>query len=76
MVEHAKAMKSAFALRNILKDRRLLYWDDFRPVQYAQSTVEVGTLLSLYNGLPFEVQVPQNMHDGYWGRKARHPVHA
>ena len=63
----AEAMKSAFALRNILKDKRFLYWDDYRPVQYAQGTVEVGTVLSLFNGLPFEVQMPQNVHDGTLG---------
>ena len=39
-------------------------WDDYRPVQYAQKTVEVWTVLSLYNGLPFEVQVSQSFHDG------------
>ena len=39
-------------------------WDDYRPVQYAQKTVEVSTVLSLYNGLPFEVQVSQSFHDG------------
>ena len=63
----AEAIKSAFALRNILKDKRFLYWDDYRPVQYAQGTVEVGTVLSLFNGLPFEVQMPQNVHDGTLG---------
>ena len=66
-VFHKPALKSAFALRNILKDKRFLYWDDYRPVQYAQATVEVGTVLSLFNGLPFEVQMPQNVHDGTLG---------
>ena len=28
-------MVSKFALRNILKDKRFLLWDDFRPVEYA-----------------------------------------
>ena len=49
-------------------------WDDYRPVQYAQKTVEVSTVLSLYNGLPFEVQVSQSFHDGnpdfWWDRGA------
>ena len=43
---------------------RFLLWDDYRPVQYAQKTVEVSTVLSLFNGLPFEVQVSQSFHDG------------
>ena len=33
-------------------------------MRYAQSTVPVSTILSLFNGLPFEVTVPQNFHDG------------
>ena len=28
-------MVSKFALRNILKDKRFRFWDDFRPVEYA-----------------------------------------
>lgn len=53
-----------FAMRNILKAKRFLLWDDCRPVHYAQQTVEVPTILSLFNGLPFEVQVAQNHQDG------------
>ena len=49
-------------------------WDDYRPVQYAQKTVEVSTMLSLFNGLPFEVQVSQSFNDGNpdfaWARGA------
>ena len=51
-------------MRNILKDKRFLLWDDYRPVLYAQETIEVPTLLSLFNGLPFEVQVAQCHQDG------------
>lgn len=35
-----------------------------RPVHYAQETVEVSTILSLFNGLPFEVNVSQSFNDG------------
>ena len=63
-VFHKPALGSNFALRNILKDKRFLFWDDYRPVEYGQGTVPVATFLSLATGLPFEVQVPQSFHDG------------
>ncbi len=63
-VFHKPALKSNYALRNILNDKKFLFWDDYRPVQYAQATVEVATLLSLFNGFPFEVQVSQSFNDG------------
>ena len=44
--------------------RRFLLWDDYWPVTYAQETVEVSTVLSLFNGLPFEVMVSQSFNDG------------
>ena len=50
-----------------------MFWDDYRPVQYAQSTVEVGTVLSPFNGLPLEVQMPQNVHDGTLGVASQAP---
>ena len=36
--------------RNITKDKRFLFWDDYRPVQFGQSTVPVTTFLNLFNG--------------------------
>lgn len=63
-VFHKPALKSKYALRNIINDKRFLLWDDFRPVHYAQETVEVSTLLSLFNGFPFEVNVSQSFNDG------------
>ena len=63
-VFHKPALKSNYALRNILNNKRFLFWDDYRPVQYAQATVEVSTVLSLFNGHPFEVQVSQSFNDG------------
>jgi hypothetical protein len=64
-VFHKPALGANYPLRNILKDKRFLLWDDFRPVDYAQSTIEVATLLSLLNGLPFEVQTSQAFNDGH-----------
>ncbi|CAK9024990.1 Uncharacterized protein SCF082_LOCUS16872 [Durusdinium trenchii] len=49
---------------NILKEKRFLFWDDFRRVEYGQKTVPVATFLSLFQGQPFEVQVSQSFNDG------------
>ena len=63
-VFHKPALGSSFALRNIVKDKRFLLWDDFRPVEYGQKTIPVTTFLSLFQGQPFEVQVSQSFNDG------------
>lgn len=63
-VFHKPALRSKFALRNLMKDKRFLLWDDYRPVDYAQETVEVSTFLSLFTGQLFEVQVSQAFNDG------------
>jgi hypothetical protein len=63
-VFHKPALGSKFALRNIMKEKRFLLWDDYRPVDYGQETIEVPTFLSLFNGMPFEVQVSQSFNDG------------
>ena len=63
-VFHKPALGSKFALRNILRHKRFLFWDDYRPVEFAQCTVQVSTFLSLFTGQPFEVQVSQSFTDG------------
>ena len=63
-VFHKPALGSSSALRNILKEKRFLFWDDFRPVEYGHRTVPVTTFLSLFQGQPFEVQVSQSFNDG------------
>ena len=63
-VLHKPAIGSKFALRNILRQKRFLLWDDYRPVEYAQNTIQVSTFLSLFTGQPFEVQVSQSFTDG------------
>eukprot|EP00438_Fugacium_kawagutii_P003219 Skav200447 [mRNA] locus=scaffold1922:147746:149470:+ [translate_table: standard] len=63
-VFHKPALGSSFALRNILKEKTFLFWDDYRPVEYGQKTVPVTTFLSLFHGQPFEVQVSQSFNDG------------
>lgn len=73
-VFHKPALGSKFALRNLISNKRFLFWDDYRPVQYAQKTIEVSTFLSLFTGQPFEIQVSQSFNDGnidfQWNRGA------
>jgi len=63
-VFHKPALGSKFALRNITKSKRFIFWDDYRPVEYAMGTVPVATFLSLFEGKPFEVQMSQSFNDG------------
>ena len=64
-VFHKPALGSTFALRNIVKSRRFIFWDDYRPVEYAhKETVPVATFLSLFIGKDTEVQVSQSFNDG------------
>ena len=76
-VFHNPALGSKFALRNIAKDKRFLFWDDYRPVEYAQlvggvPTVGVATFLSLFEGHPFEVNSSQSFSDGNIDFEWRH----
>ena len=63
-VLHKPALNVKFALRNILNEKKFIFWDDYRPVEYAQGTLPVATFLSLFQGQPFEVHVSQAFHDG------------
>jgi hypothetical protein len=64
-VFHKPALGSTFALRNIVKKKRLIFWDDFRPVEFAdKQTVPVATFLSLFIGKDTEIQVSQSFNDG------------
>ena len=54
-----------FALRNWLKDKRLVYWDEFDPVEFANESVFATTTFeNAFGGKWFEVQMAQNHHDG------------
>ena len=56
---------STFALRNIVKGKRFIFWDDFRPVEFAhKDTIPIATFLSLFIGKDTEVQVSQSFNDG------------
>ena len=67
-------------LRGLLKgSKRFIYFDDYRPVEYARlpsnnPTVSVLTFLALFQRQPFDVQVSQSFHDGHpelvWRRGA------
>jgi len=64
-VFHKPALGSTFALRNIVKNKRFIFWDDFRPVEFAhKETVPVATFLSLFIGKETEIQVSQAFSGG------------
>ena len=63
-VHHKPALGSNFPLSNLRRNKRFLFWDDYRFVDYAQETLPVSTFLSLFNGLLFEMQVSQAFNDG------------
>ena len=63
-VFHKPALGSTFPLANIVKEKRFLFWDDYRPVEFAQETIDVATLLSIFNGFPFEVKQSGAFNDG------------
>ena len=59
--------------------KRFIYFDDFRPVEYAalprdNPTLSTTTFLALFQGQPFDVQVSQSFNDGHpevvWRRGA------
>eukprot|EP00435_Cladocopium_sp_Y103_P070863 s313_g36.t1 len=63
-VFHKPALNSSFPLVNLSKHKRFLFFDDFRPIEYAQETIDVGTFLSLFNGHPFEIRQSQAFRHG------------
>ena len=64
-VFHKPALGSTFALWNIIKQKRFIFWGDYRPVEFAHHrTVPVASFLSLFTGKPTEVQVSQSFNDG------------
>ena len=58
-VYHKPALNSNFPLVNLSKNKRFLFFDDFRPIDYAQATIDVSAFLSLFNGHPFEIRQSQ-----------------
>ena len=54
-----------FPLRNWLRNKRFVSWDEFDPVEFATARVlPVTTFKKAFNGQWFEIQVPQCHHDG------------
>lgn len=50
--------------------KRFLFFDDYRPVEYAalprdNPTISVTTFLAMFCGQPFDVQVSQSFNDGH-----------
>ncbi|CAK0814602.1 unnamed protein product, partial [Prorocentrum cordatum] len=65
-VLHKPALGSSFGLRNLASGtKRFIFWDDFRPVEFAhEKTVPVSLFLSLFVGQHTEIQVSQSFNDG------------
>ena len=64
-VMHKPALGSSFALRNIAGKKRLIFWDDYNPIEFAEEkTVTKSTFLSLFIGQLSEIQVSQSFNDG------------
>ncbi|CAK0858989.1 unnamed protein product, partial [Prorocentrum cordatum] len=75
-VLHKPALGSSFGLRNLASGtKRFIFWDDFRPVEFAhEKTAPVSLFLSLFVGQHTEIQVSQSFNDGNkdvcWNRGA------
>ena len=64
-VLHKPALGSKFALRYIVRNKRFIFWDDYRPIEFAHDyTVPVATFLSLFIGQNTEINVSQSFNDG------------
>jgi len=64
-VLHKPALGSPFGLRNIVGGtKRFIFWDDYRPVEFAEKTVAVSLFLSSFMGQFSEIQVSQSFSDG------------
>ena len=54
-----------FGLRSWMRDKRFVLWDEFSPVEFAHEKVfSVTTFKKAFGGQCFEIQMPQNWHDG------------
>ncbi|CAK0825254.1 unnamed protein product [Prorocentrum cordatum] len=65
-VLHKPALGPSFGLRNLASGtKRFIFWDDFRPVEFAhEKTVPVSLFLSLFVGQHTEIQISQSFNDG------------
>ena len=66
-------------LSKLNRGKRFIYFDDFRPVEYAalprdNPTISTTTFLAMFQGQPFDIQVSQSFNDGHpevtWRRGA------
>ena len=79
-VMHKPKLGASCPLQKLAKgDKRFIYFDDNRPVEYAafpkdNPTVSTLTFLDMFCGQPFDVQVSQSFNDGHpevvWRRGA------
>jgi hypothetical protein len=57
-------------LSKLPRDKRFIYFDEYRPVEYAalpkdNPTVSATTFLAMFQGQPFDVQVSQSFNDSH-----------
>ena len=70
-VLHKPKLGASCPLQKLAKgDRRFIYFDDYRPVEYAalprdNPTLSTTTYLAMFEGKPFDVQVSQSFNDGH-----------
>ena len=64
-VLHTPNHNSEYSLRNMLKNKRFMWWDEFYPVKHAsKDSLPATEFMKLFNGYSIEVMVGQNHHDG------------
>ncbi|CAJ1458479.1 unnamed protein product [Effrenium voratum] len=64
-VFHKPPLNSGFPLVNLMKGKRFIFFDDYRPIEYCQSTIDLPTFLSLFQGAWFEIKQSQAFSNGY-----------
>ena len=70
-VLHKPKLGASCPLQKLAKgDRRFIFFDDYRPVEYAalprdNPTVSTTTFLAMFCGQPFDIQVSQSFNDGH-----------
>ena len=70
-VLHKPKLGASCPLQKLAKgDRRFIFFDDYRPVEYAafprdNPTVSTTTYLAMFCGQPFDIQVSQSFNDGH-----------
>ena len=62
---HKPTLNAGFPLANLVKGKRFIFFDDYRPIEYCQSTIDLPTFLSLFQGAWLEIKQSQAFSNGY-----------